>query len=216
MRATINLYNENCLPAMKKMADNQYSLAIVDPPYGIGNTWSKSKRDRFYKIGDNYTYKNDKIPSKEYFEQLLRVSENQIIWGGNYYTEYLRPTNSWIIWDKVRNADVTFMSEAELAWTSFQKVTRIIRIQWDGAKKGKETGLNKIHPFQKPLALYKWTLNKFAKEGYKILDTHFGSLSIGIACWDAGYDLDAWEIDRDYFEAGKKRLENHKAQLRLY
>ena len=181
MKSTINLYNADCLPAMRKMADNQYDLAIVDPPYGIVNTWSKSRRDRFYKIGDKYTYKNDEIPNEEYFKQLSRISKNQIIWGGNYYTKFLRPTNSWIIWDKGRNADKTFMSEAELAWTSFQKVMRIIRIQWDGGKKGKETGLKKIHPFQKPIMLYKYCLNNYAKEGDKILDTHFGSLSIGIA-----------------------------------
>lgn len=108
------IYNIDCIEGMKKYSDNHFQLAIVDPPYGIGDTWSKSRKDRFYKKGKLHSYQNESAPGKEYFDELFRVSENQIIWGGNYFTENLPAVNSWIVWDKVRNAEVTFMSEANL------------------------------------------------------------------------------------------------------
>ncbi len=200
MDPIINLYNEDCLPAMKKMADNQYSLAIVDPPYGIG-----------YENGGQYFNnmqgkKWDKIPAKEYFEQLFRISKNQIIWGGNYFS--LPSSRGVIAWTKtVELKDRTF-SEWEMAWTSFNQPAKWIDL------KPFIRNNTRINPCQKPVQLYKWLLKNYAKPGDKILDTHFGSLSIGIACWDASYDLDTYEIDKDYFEDGKKRLEIHKKRPR--
>ncbi len=211
MRAKINLYNSDCLPVMRKMADNQFSLAICDPPYGINRDFqisticknSKHNRKAFDKKGWD-----SKSPDNSYFSELFRVSENQIIWGANYFTEYLPKSMGWIFWDKGQNLT---MSDGELAFTSFnvalrRKIINRVELSREGT----------IHPTQKPVALYKWLLKNYAKPGDNILDTHFGSLSIGIACWDAGYDLDAYEIDKDYFEAGKKRLENHKTQLQIY
>ncbi len=208
------LYNLDCLPAMVEFPDKFFDLALVDPDYGIGNTWNKSRKDRFFKMRD-CTYKNNEIPSRKYFEELFRVSENQIIFGGNYFTEFLRPTNSWIIWDKERDAGKTYMSEVELAWTSFKKVMRIVHIQWDGAKKGKETGIKKIHPFQKPIKLYKWILARYAKPSMKIIDTHVGSGSSIISFLDFGCDWIGFEIDEYFYKGVTKRIENHKLQLRI-
>ncbi len=210
MRATINLYNEDCLPAMRKMADNQYSLAIVDPPFGIGKFWMKNKQTYHYGRDKEW---NEDVPDQEYFNELFRVSKNQIIFGGNYYAHYLPITNAWIFWDKGISFE-TNLSMGQLAWTSFKHSMRYKKWLWSGAcTNGIRYG---VHPCEMPVGLLKWLLKNYAKPGDKILDTHFGSLSIGIACWDAGYDFDAFEIDRDYFEAGKKRLENHTAQLQIY
>ena len=215
--AKINLYNGDCEEAMKGMMDNQYDLAIVDPPYGIQETWRKNRRDKFYKKGKLYSYTNEEIPSEEYFRQLERVSKNRIIWGGNYMTKYLPAGNNWIVWDKKRNYKKTFMSEAELAWHSFPNPIQIIESQWNGSFKGQEKGkCNKIHPHQKPIHLYEWILTEFANPGDKILDTHGGSMSIAIACHNLGFGLDLWEIDKKYFEAGKKRLTEHIKQLQLF
>jgi len=207
MRATINLFNSDCLPAMRKMADNQYPLALVDPPYGIGMDGGNVG----YKGFNNFEKKHwDKKPSKEYFDELQRISKNQIIWGGNYFD--LPPTRGFIIWDKGEGFKNRTYAECEYAWTSFDRNAKIYKR--DPLARGDYHG--KINPCQKPIQLYKWLLKNYAKPGDKILDTYFGSLSVGIACWDYGYDLDAFEIDRDYFEAGKKRLDVHRAQLQIY
>jgi len=203
MTSKINLYCEDCLPAMRKMVDNQYDLAIVDPPYGIGD---KFKGGETGKMNFNEVVRKgwDNVPNKEYFNQLFRISKNQIIWGGNYFD--LPPTRCYLIWDKQISEDFS-LAMCEQAWTSFDKLAKIFR--YNNHK------YIKFHPTQKPVALYKWLLKNYAKENDKILDTHFGSLSIGIACHDYGFDLDAYEIDKDYFEAGKKRLDTHKAQLQI-
>lgn len=193
--------------------DNYFQLAIVDPPFGIGATWSKSRRDRFFKQGKLHSYQNDKIPTKEYFQQLKRVSKNQIIWGGNYFTKFLRPTNSWIIWDKIRNADLTFMSEGELAWTSFQKVTRIVKFEWNGVHKCEI--IDKIHPHQKPVKLYRWQLKNYATPGDLILDTHAGSGSCQVACVLEGFNYVSYEIDKEYFAGASKRIEAERLKLKL-
>jgi len=221
MRATINLYNSDCLPAMRKMADNQYDLAIVDPPYGINmskGTFTYSKKKNI-SSKRNYIAKqwDKKTPDKEYFVELLRISKNQIICGGNYFSDKLPASRGWVYWDKkITNANNTNFSDGELIWTSFDCILRKFTYDWIGFGylNSKERG-SKMHPTQKPVALYKWLLKNYAKPGDKILDTHFGSLSIGIACWDYGYSLDAYEIDKDYFEAGKKRLDVHRAQLQI-
>lgn len=207
-------FNIDCMEAMAQMKDNEFSLALVDPPYGISDTWNKSRRDRFYKKCKLSSYQNNEIPSEEYFNQLIRVSKNQIIWGANYYTEFLRPTNAWIIWDKKIDSSSTFMSEAEMAWTSFKKVTRIAEFMWSGVLKCEKT--TKVHPHQKPVALYKWILKKYAKEGNTILDTHLGSQSSRIAAHDMGFDFTGYEIDADYFNSGEKRFQNHIRQQSLF
>jgi len=198
------VHNEDCMIGMARFPDKFFDLAIVDPGYGIGEDWKKSKSSVHYKHSSSY--KNGKIPDIKYFQQLFRISENQIIWGGNYFTKFLWPTNAWIIWDKKRSVEKTFMSEAEAAWTSFKISMRFFRHQWDGGKKESETGITKIHPHQKPIQLYKWLLKNYAKEGDKIIDTHAGSMSSVVACLDGGFNITAFELDKDYYEAGKKRV----------
>ena len=193
----ITLHNLDCLPEMREMPDKAYSLAICDPPYGIGvNSMNMGSRQTVRP--DKRTW-DDKPPPCEYFEELLRISENQIIWGGNYFR--LPPCKCFIIWDKGETMYGRDFAECEQAWTSFDKVARIY--------KKNPVQKYRIHATQKPVALYEWLLKNYAKPGDRILDTHFGSLSIGIACFNLGYDLTAYEIDKDYFNSGKLRLENH-------
>ena len=213
MSSEIKISYEDNKALMARYPDGYFNLAIVDPPYGIGDTWSKSRKDRFHKKGKLHSYQNESIPDKAYFDELFRVSKNQIIWGGNYFTEFLPPTNSWIVWNKLRDADKTYMSEGEAAWSSFKKVFRIVDFLWDGAKKCEKTV--KIHPHQKPVMLYEWCLMNYASPGDKILDTHLGSGSIAIACYNLGFDLTACELDLDYYEATLKRIENHSLQKTL-
>ena len=194
---------------MARYEDNHFDLAIIDPPYGIDiqNAGGSPKNLGFKK----YTKKNwDKeTPNQKYFDELKRVSKNQIIWGANYFVEYLSEgTMGWVFWYKGQQG--LTMSDGEIAYTSFQKATRMIninrcQIKIDGA----------IHPTQKPIKLYKWLLMNYAKEGDKILDTHLGSGSIAIACYDLGFELTACELDKEYFDAAIKRLNNHKKQLKL-
>jgi site-specific DNA-methyltransferase (adenine-specific) len=191
---------------MARCPDKYFDLAIVDPPYGIGKTWTKNNHSPFYT--HKSSYKNI-IPGKDYFDELFRVSDKQIIWGANYYTRYLPEKNSWIIWDKQRGA-MKFNSDCELAWTSFNKVMRIARFQWDGfnvccPRYG-------AHPHEKPVLLYKWLLQNYAQPGWKILDTHMGSGSIAIACIDLGFELTASEIDPDYYNSAMERIRIHQAQ----
>ena len=187
------------------MQDNQYDLAIVDPPYGLkkaGVQGGGKMKDRAFNRGE--IFKWDMAPPPEYFEELFRVSKEQIIWGGNYFD--LPPTRCVIAWDKVQPWEN--FSGWEMAWTSYNKPAPIFR--FDNRTKGK------IHPTQKPIQLYRWLLDKFAKEGDKILDTHLGSGSIALACYDGGFSLDAWEIDPDYHGRAVARFEKHSRQLRLF
>ena len=200
--SNINLHLGDCLEAMKEMPDNTYDLAIVDPPYKED---TKGLRAGFNRSHFNYETLT-KPPTKEYVKELFRVSQNQIMWGFNYYMELLPNTDSCIIWNKHQNGH---FSEAELAWCSKGK-TRI----FDRAYQ-KDT-YNKIHPTQKPVKLYEWLLDNYAKEGDKILDTHLGSGSIAIACHNRKFDLDAWEIDEEYYNNAKKRVEQHMAQQTLF
>jgi site-specific DNA-methyltransferase (adenine-specific) len=189
------------------MADNQFQLAVVDPPYGI---LSKSG-DRLDKYGGNRRKWDVKIPSNKYFIELTRISKNQIIWGGNYFPFlWKNGCKGFIFWYK--HQPVSDWAAGELAWTSFNTPSRCFDyICYGGVNQDK----NRIHPTQKPVALYKWILRNYAKEGNKILDTHLGSGSIAIACHDYGFDLTGYEIDKDYFEAAKKRLETHQMQQRI-
>ena len=203
----INIYNKDCLEAMKKMSDNQFDLAIVDPPYGININVSMGRRKGDKKSNYHKFACNDSsIPSAEYFIELKRVSKNQIIWGGNYMTQHLSPSSCWLLWDKGFSEDVTF-AQFEMAWTSFKSSTK---------KYDKHPNqLNRIHPTQKPTSLYEWILMRYAKQGDNILDTHLGSGSIAIACHNLGYDLEGYELDKDYYDNALKRIKEHQSQLRL-
>ena len=212
--AQINLNLGDCLEAMKSMEDNAYDLAIVDPPYGINISNGGSYYNKKGKKPNNPHVKKDWdkcIPPPEYFKELRRVSRNQIIWGGNYFTEFLKPSRCWIFWDKVKFVDN--YADGELAWVSMDRNTKKVVIQHHGflTKDGKS-----IHPTQKPVMLYEWLLENFADPDQRILDTHLGSGSIALACHNRGFSLDAWEIDADYHSAALKRFNEHKAQLTIW
>ena len=203
------IYNKDCLEAMKEMSDNQFDLAIVDPPYGLERLQKGSLR--LGGIKGNYVNKLswDIKPKDIFFEELIRVSKNQIIWGANNFI--LPPTEYFCIWNKKQTVDN--FATAEYAWVSMglKKPAKIFEYSIH-----KHNHTNKIHPTQKPVALYEWLLMNYAKERDTILDTHLGSGSIAIACHNLGYDLTGYEIDKDYYKAALKRIEQHKAQKRLF
>ena len=213
------VFNSDCVEGMKQFPDKYFDLAVVDPPYGIGEDGKGKSRHRNYQVFTEFESKgwDNNIPDKNYFDELFRVSKNQIIWGGNHFIENLPYQNSpcWIVWDK-ENGDSDF-ADCELAWTSFKSAVRMFSFKWNGMLQGdmknKET---RIHPTQKPVALYKWLLDKYAKQGDKILDTHLGSGSIAIACHDYGFELTACELDKEYYDAAIKRINNHVSQTKLF
>lgn len=212
----INIHNIDCMEFMQSLPDKAYDLAIVDPPYGIGGDKGIQKiKGKFGFKKHKSTNWDSTIPEKKYFDEIFRLSKNQIVWGGNYFTEYLPPRMCWLSWDKMQ-ANFSF-SDFELAWTSFNtkcKKFELIRgFDSNGVHYSSNNG--RIHPTQKPVALYKWLLHNYAKQGDKILDTHGGSMSIAIACHDYGFDLDLCELDADYYAAGVKRYNNHIKQLSL-
>ena len=191
------VYNEDCLEAMKRMPDKCFDLAIVDPPYGVGDnkltaggSWAAK-----YKTGDAAW---DIAPSQEYFLELFRVSKNQIVWGGNYFS--LPSTRGFVVWDKVSHMPT--MADCEYAWTSFDTNAKVYK----GMRAGRQTGENRIHICQKPIKLYRWLLDRYAKPGDKILDTHLGSGSSRIAAHQLGFDFTGYELDKDYYEAQEKRF----------
>lgn len=198
----ITLYNCDCMEYMKNIPDKYYDLAIVDPPYGIGISSNPIRQSHKRKQWD------ESIPQKKYFEELFRISKNQIVWGGNYFIEYLRNTQNFIIWDK-KQPEQFSLAMCELGWTSFKSPAKIYR-------KSVLEERNKIHPTQKPVKLYEWILKNYAKSTDKILDTHFGSCSIGIACHNFGCSLDACELDEEYFDNAFKRVRTHVRQLDLF
>jgi len=206
----MKITNEDNMELMSRYPDNYFDLAIVDPPYGLDKKLSsgggKMKNSPFKKLYKESKQWDVEIPEKKYFDELFRVSKNQIIWGGNYFLDYLGNTRGIICWDK-KQFMPTF-SRIEFAWTSFDAVARLFE--------GRSTDLNRFHPTQKPVALYKWLLDKYAKEGDKILDTHLGSGSIAIACHDFKFDLTACELDKEYFDKAMERINNHKSQLKLF
>jgi len=198
------VYQMDCVEFMKGCADNQFDLAIVDPPYGIGIENSGTHFKKYETKGWDSA-----IPTKEYFEQLKRVSKNQIVWGGNYMMEYLNSTPCFIIWDKVQPEEFS-MAMCEFAWTSFKSTAKIYKKRVVGADD------IRIHPTQKPVALYKWLLKNYSKPNDTILDTHLGSQSSRIATYEYGLNFTGCELDEDYFEQGNKRFENHIKQLKLF
>lgn len=221
----IEITNEDNMELMARYPDKYFDLAIVDPPYGIGisksSTIGKRKKDR--KLS-NYKISNwdNNIPTKEYFNELFRVSKNQIIWGGNYFLDYLYNTKCFLVWDKHYIPENFTMADLELAWTSFKSPCKKIRIPKNlvmncvSNNDKKAIPYKKIHVTQKPIELYKFCLDKYAKQGDKILDTHLGSGSIAIACHDYGFELTACELDKEYYDASIKRIKNHISQQKLF
>lgn len=216
---SISLIHGDCMDYLRTLPDNAFDLAIVDPPYGIGEDGSKNSSRGCLGRSKNYkpfAGRDKESPPREYFYLLLRVSQQQIIWGANHFISKL-PVNSpcWVVWDKDNGA--TDFADCELAWTSFPTAVRKFKHKWQGMlqenMKNKEV---RIHPTQKPVALYKWLLQSYAKPGDRILDTHLGSGSICIACHDLGFEMTGIELDPEYYAAGRQRLINHQMQGKLF
>ena len=203
----IRLYNQDCLDAMREMRDNEFDLAIVDPPYGLGKrTTDGGGVNSQIRFMDDIRRSNwdDEIPPDEYFDQLKRVCKNYIVWGGNYFP--LSCYRTFIVWDKENHLPT--MSQVELAVTSFDKPARLVKIS--------STQKDRFHPTQKPVALYLWLLQKYAQPGDKILDTHLGSGSSALAAHDLGFDFVGYELDTEYYNKAQERLRQHQIQLSLF
>lgn len=205
-------YNLDCMEGMKQFPDKYFDLAVVDPPYGINVAnmrMGAGKSKRCSKI-ENRNWKpacwDSEPPPSDYFEQLFRISKNQIIWGGNYFS--LPPCKCFLVWDKAEGMYGRSFSECEQAWTSLSDNARIFKYS--------PVNKNRFHPTQKPVALYEWVLKNYAKKGDKILDTHLGSGSSRIAAYDAGLDFVGYEIDKDYFDKQEQRFQKHIAQMNLF
>ena len=198
----IHLYNKDCMEAMASMEDNQFDLAIVDPPYGIGNFVMQS-----HETNQKPVQWNDNPPPKKYFDELQRVSKHRIIWGANYYKNLI---GGRIVWYKHQRHPN--MSKCEIAFCSLHSKVEYIDLIWQNVNRKEAI----IHPCQKPIKLYTWLLDKYAQKGWKILDTHLGSGSSAIAAHDLGYEFHGYELDEEYFEAASKRLKEHQKQLQLF
>jgi site-specific DNA-methyltransferase (adenine-specific) len=201
--AKIEITNEDNMVLMKRYPDKYFDLAIVDPPYGIDINSSGTHFKEKYEVKDW----DKNTPDDEYFKELIRVSKNQIIWGGNYFLDRLGNCKCFLIWDKRIAEDMSF-AMCEMAWTSFKNGAKIYKTT--------ATQQNRIHPTQKPVNLYEWILMRYASEGQKILDTHLGSGSIAIACHNLNYDLVSCEIDEQYHKDALERLKIHQAQLTMF
>lgn len=230
-------YNLDCMEGMKEFPDNYFDLAIVDPPYGInignsdrifnayvsvggvgpfGGKKADDHRRREYQYPKKYkAFDDSSTPDAAYFTELERVAKTRIIWGGNYFLEYLGATECLIVWDK-RRRGLNF-ADCEIAWTNIKQPCRIYEFKWNGMlqedMKNKEF---RIHPTQKPVQLYKWLLNNYAKDGDIILDTHVGSASSLIACRETGHKYVGFEIDPDYYAMAKERLDAAEAQVNIF
>lgn len=212
---------EDNMALMKRYPDNYFDLAIVDPPYGMEGNKYCTVNKKFVPVGyavaeidrDGVTgFSLGNRPTKEYFNELFRVSKNYIIWGGQYFSGLIPPNPCVIVWDKKMGKGVRF-SDGEIAFTSFK--TRVDFFRYNTIHCNNKFG-GRIHPTEKPVDLYKYILENYAKEGYKILDTHLGSGSIAIACHDYGFDLTACELDCEYYDKAMKRINNHVAQQKLF
>jgi site-specific DNA-methyltransferase (adenine-specific) len=207
----ITITNEDNMLLMSRYPDNYFDLAIVDPPYGYG-----SKETNILNFRQKETHRSWNItPENEYFNELFRVSKNQIIWGGNYFS-YIWGFGGrcFIYWHK--GNPVNNFADGELAWTSFDKNAKQFDFRYYGALQGKTSADDKIHPTQKPKELYRWLLDNYAQQGDKILDTHLGSGSIAIACHDYGFELTACELDKEYYDKAIQRIVNHTNQTKLF
>ena len=229
----IELLNCDCMEYMRTLPDNAFDLAICDPPYGGGNDGELNGggqvRGKVRPIQVNHAFggrferynypphdgkKENRIswdiaPSEEYFKELFRVSRNQIIWGANYFK--MPPTRCFVVWRKLTISEGFSMAMAEYAWTSFKENAKVYECMPQGSTKDR-----RFHPTQKPVSLYAWLLNNYAKDGDKILDTHFGSCSIGVACHNLGFRLTACEINETYFKKAVERLKQHVRQQKLF
>jgi site-specific DNA-methyltransferase (adenine-specific) len=205
----ITITNEDNMLLMARYPDNYFDLAIIDPPYGIDIAKWDSITDR---------------PKKEYWDELFRVSKNQIVFGANYFTDFLTITKSWLVWDKsIRGKSfLKNRSQFELIWTSLKETPAIFNYTIDGNIQGWDGGKpdyfkkKSIHPTQKPYQIYEFLLTYYAKENDKILDTHLGSGSIAIACHDYGFELTACELDKEYYDKAIQRIVNHTNQTKLF
>ena len=210
-------YNMDCMQGMKEFPDKYFDLAIVDVPYGIGESGGKNKsRGKLAKPTDykDYIGNDSKPPNKDYFDEIFRVSKNQIIWGANHFISKIPYDSScWIVWDKDNTGD---FADCELAWTSFDSAVRKFKYRWNGMlqenMKNKEI---RIHPTQKPVTLYEWLLSIYAKPNDIILDTHVGSASSLIACYNTNHKFVGFELDEYYYKVSKQRLDTEMAQMRL-
>lgn len=208
-------YNMDCLEAMRKMPDKCFDLAVVDPPFGNGGKdFKRTDKSRFGGRFDKYKTKTDIIqwdspPPPEYFEQLMRVSKNQIIWGANYFE--MPPCRCFLVWNKPNIPDGFSMAQAEYAWTSFNESAKVLNLS-----SARDKEIEHFHPTEKPVGLYAWIYRLFAKDGDRILDTHLGSGSSRIAAYDAGLDFVGFEIDKDYYEKQEERFAAYTAQTSLY
>ena len=213
----IRFFNCDNMDFMKEVEDKKYAISLVDPPYGIGaskGTWGSSNKGKI----TNYGKKNwdNKAPEKNYFNELFRISKNQIIWGANHFVERINKNSScWLVWYK-DNGDSDF-ADCELAYTSFNSAVRYFKWRWAGMlqqdMKNKE---ERCHPNQKPIALYRWILQNYAKKGDKILDTHGGSMTLARACYEEGFDLDIMELDKEYFDTAVQKFKEHVSQYKLF
>ncbi len=232
----IQITNEDNIKLMARYPDNHFDLAIVDPPYGIGfSDYERGKSS--YKTKKRHTKNgkkkwDDKVPCEMFFNELFRVSKNQIVWGGNYFmpiakketpnlktikqfNQYINNSNeNWLFWYKQN--PVPNFADGELAWLSKNLKSSQYDFRYYGNLEGKTSASEKIHPTQKPVKLYEWLLTNYAKEGDKILDTHLGSGSIAIACHNLNFDLTACELDKDYYNDAILRLQKHQSQLKLF
>lgn len=200
--------NIDCMLGMARYPDKYFELAICDPPYGIGRDGSvRTTSTHGGRKAHEFKGWDKAIPNQKYFDELFRVSKNQIIWGANYFTKYLPASMGWIFWDKGQRI---CNSDGELAYTSFERALRcVVKNRVELLIEGT------IHPTQKPAYLYRWILKNYANEGDKILDTHLGSGSSRIAAYDMGFDFTGFELDKDYFLAQEKRFKEQTAQLKL-
>lgn len=211
----VKAYRMDCMDFMRRVPDGWYDLAVVDPPYGSDNIkggYTSNKRSR--KGSAEPTMYNLSLwkfgkPSKRYFDELIRISKNQIVWGANHFISKMPFDSScWVVWDK-KNSNTGF-ADCELAWCSFDTAVRKFDFMWNGMLQGNmKNKEQRIHPTQKPVALYKWIFSKYAKPGQRILDTHGGSMSSGIAALEMGFDIDICELDETYFADAVNRLQQH-------
>lgn len=199
-------YNVDCMEYMRTLPEKAFDLAVVDPPYGISINHNMGRRKGDKPSEYKKVVWDSKPPEKEYFDELFRVSKNQIVWGANYFQ--MPPTKCFIVWRKPQISEDVSFSMVEFAWTSFDQTAK----EWIGMS----AEADRIHPTQKPVALYAWIFQRFAKPGDRILDTHLGSGSSRIAAWGAGLDFVGCEIDKDYFDAQEKRFQEHTAQENLF
>jgi len=218
----LSFYNADNMDIMKQYPDKYFDLAIVDPPYGIGagsvnfQSGTRKRPSKFHKVNDW----DNAIPLEEYWKELFRISKNQIVWGGNYMTEFLPPSRCWVFWDK-GTGDNSY-ADGELAWCSFDKVVKKFTKFWSGGNAKEKGDLDRVHPTQKPIQLYEWLLNNYANENDKIIDTHLGSGSIAIAI-DKANTLDkknltfvGIELDEKYYKKSIERFKNYKQQKTIF